>query len=216
MAGWRATSKSAVPSCRIAWPAPSISGGTPSSFGGRVLDDAARLARGVDPDRVVAARTVRRAVAGGVGATAALAALLLVGADAVGRIARQRVAVRGALRSNADRRAGRGATGRGRAPASAGASLRHAGSLRTIDSAGARHRRRRRAHYPRHATPRRRLRGHAAARGPKLHLPRHRRDARIGALRGHCPAGASGGANRRRVRLPRVHGTRSPRRGRWR
>ena len=63
-------------------------GETPSSFGGRVLDDAARLARGVDPDRVVAARTVRRAVAGGVGATAALAALLLVGADAVGRIAR--------------------------------------------------------------------------------------------------------------------------------
>ena len=59
-----------------------------SSFGSRVLDDAARLARGVDPDRVVAARTVRRAVAGGVGAVAALAALLLVGADAVGRIAR--------------------------------------------------------------------------------------------------------------------------------
>ena len=63
-------------------------GETPSSFGSRVLDDAARLARGVDPDRVVAARTVRRAVAGGIGATAALAALLLVGADAVGRIAR--------------------------------------------------------------------------------------------------------------------------------
>ena len=63
-------------------------GETPSSFGGRVLDDAARLARGVDPDRVIAARTVRRGVAAGVGATAALAALLLVGADAVGRIAR--------------------------------------------------------------------------------------------------------------------------------
>ena len=63
-------------------------GETRSSFGGRVLDDAACLARGVDPGRVVAARTVRRAVAGGVGATAALAALLLLGADAVERIAR--------------------------------------------------------------------------------------------------------------------------------
>ena len=63
-------------------------GETPSSFGGRVLDDAARLARGVDPDRVVAAPTVRWAVAGGVGATAALAALLFFGADAVERIAR--------------------------------------------------------------------------------------------------------------------------------
>ena len=63
-------------------------GETPSSFGGRVLDDAARRARGVDPDRVVASRMVRRAVAGGVGAMAALAALLLVGADEVVRIAR--------------------------------------------------------------------------------------------------------------------------------
>ena len=63
-------------------------GETPSSFGGRVLDDAARRARGVDPDRVVAARMVRRAVAGGVGAMAALAALLLVGADEMVRIAR--------------------------------------------------------------------------------------------------------------------------------
>ena len=63
-------------------------GQTSSSFGGRVLDDAARRARGVDPDRVVASRMVRRAVAGGVGAMAALAALLLVGADEVARIAR--------------------------------------------------------------------------------------------------------------------------------
>ena len=63
-------------------------GATPSSFGGRVLVDAARRARGVDPDRVVASRMVRRAVAGGVGAMAALAALLLVGADEVVRIAR--------------------------------------------------------------------------------------------------------------------------------
>ena len=61
---------------------------TPSPFGGRVLDDAARRSRGVDLDRVVAARVVRRAVAGGVGATAALVALLVVGADVVGRIAR--------------------------------------------------------------------------------------------------------------------------------
>ena len=62
--------------------------GTPSLFGARVLDDAARRARGVDPDRMVAARVVRRAAAGGAGAVAALAALLLVGADVVGRIAR--------------------------------------------------------------------------------------------------------------------------------
>ena len=61
---------------------------TPSPFGGRVLDDAARRSRGVHLDRVVAARVVRRAVAGGVGATAALVALLVVGADVVGRIAR--------------------------------------------------------------------------------------------------------------------------------
>lgn len=60
----------------------------PSSFGGRLLEDAARRSRGVDLDRVVGAGMVRRAVAGGVGATAALAALLLVGADTVGRIAR--------------------------------------------------------------------------------------------------------------------------------
>ncbi len=63
-------------------------GETPSSFGSRVLDDAARRSRGVDRDRVVATRAVRRAVAGGIGATAALATLLLVGADVVGRIAR--------------------------------------------------------------------------------------------------------------------------------
>ena len=63
-------------------------GETPSSFGSRVLDDAARRSRGVDRDRVVATRTVRRAVAGGVGATAALATLLIVGADVVDRIAR--------------------------------------------------------------------------------------------------------------------------------
>ena len=61
---------------------------TPSPFAGRVLDDAARCARGLDLDRVVAARVVRRAVASGAGAAAALAALLLVGADVVGRIAR--------------------------------------------------------------------------------------------------------------------------------
>ena len=61
---------------------------TPSPFGGRVLHDAARLSRGVDLDRVVAGSVVRRAFAGAVGATAALAVLLLVGADAVGRIAR--------------------------------------------------------------------------------------------------------------------------------
>ena len=60
----------------------------PSPFGGRVLDDAARRARGVDVDRVVAARTVRRAVAAGAGATAALVVLLLAGADVVGRVAR--------------------------------------------------------------------------------------------------------------------------------
>ena len=60
----------------------------PSSFGGRVLDDAARRARAVDVDRVVAARAVRRAVAGGAGATAAFVVLLLAGADVVGRIAR--------------------------------------------------------------------------------------------------------------------------------
>ena len=63
-------------------------GETPSSFGSRVLDDAARRSRGVDLDRVVATRTVRRAVAGGVGAMAALATLLIVGADVVDRIAR--------------------------------------------------------------------------------------------------------------------------------
>ena len=62
--------------------------GTPSPFEDRLLEDAARRSRAVDLDRVVAARVVRRAVAGGVGAAAALAALLLVGADAVGRIAR--------------------------------------------------------------------------------------------------------------------------------
>ena len=61
---------------------------TPSPFGGRVLHDAARLSRGVDLDRVVAGSVVRRALAGAVGATAALAVLLLVGADTVGRIAR--------------------------------------------------------------------------------------------------------------------------------
>ena len=61
---------------------------TSSPFGGRVLDDAARRSRGVDLDRVVAARVVRRAVAGGLGATAALAVLLVAGADVVGRIAR--------------------------------------------------------------------------------------------------------------------------------
>ena len=60
----------------------------PSPFGGRVLDDASRRARGVDVDRVVAARTVRRAVAAGAGATAALVVLLLAGADVVGRVAR--------------------------------------------------------------------------------------------------------------------------------
>jgi hypothetical protein len=63
-------------------------GETPSSFGSRVLDDAERRSRGVDRDRVVATRAVRRAVAGGVGATAALATLLIVGSDVVGRIAR--------------------------------------------------------------------------------------------------------------------------------
>ena len=61
---------------------------TSSPFGGRVLDDAARRSRGVDLDRVVAARVVRRAVAGGLGATAALAVLLVAGADVVERIAR--------------------------------------------------------------------------------------------------------------------------------
>ena len=60
----------------------------PASFGGRVLDEAARRARGVDPRRVVSARTLRRSAAGGVGAAAALAVLSLAGADAVGRIAR--------------------------------------------------------------------------------------------------------------------------------
>lgn len=59
-----------------------------SSFGGRVLDEAARRARDVEPRRVVSARTLRRAAAGGVGATLALAVLSLAGADAVGRIAR--------------------------------------------------------------------------------------------------------------------------------
>ncbi len=59
-----------------------------SSFGGRVLEDAARRSRGVAPDRVVAAAVLRRSVAGGVGATAALAALLFAGSDALGRIAR--------------------------------------------------------------------------------------------------------------------------------
>ena len=60
----------------------------PSSFGGRVLDEAARRARVVDPRRVVSARTLRRSAVGGVGAAAALAVLSLAGADAVGRIAR--------------------------------------------------------------------------------------------------------------------------------
>ena len=60
----------------------------PSSFGGRVLDEAARRARGVDPRRVVSARTLRRAAVGGVGAAAASAVLALAGADALGRIAR--------------------------------------------------------------------------------------------------------------------------------
>ena len=60
----------------------------PSRFGGRVLDDAARGARGVVLDRVVPARVVRRAVAGGVVATAALVALLVAGAGVMGRIAR--------------------------------------------------------------------------------------------------------------------------------
>jgi hypothetical protein len=61
---------------------------SPTPFADRLLDDAARRSRGIDLDRVVAVRAVRRAVAGGVAATAALATLLLVGADAVGRIAR--------------------------------------------------------------------------------------------------------------------------------
>ena len=61
---------------------------TSSPFGGRVLDAAARRSRGVDLDRVVAARVVRRAVAGGLGVSAALAVLLIAGADVVGRIAR--------------------------------------------------------------------------------------------------------------------------------
>jgi len=63
-------------------------GETPSPFGGRVLDDAARRSRGVDLDHVIAGRVVRRAVAGGVGAAAAFATLLLVGAGELGRIAR--------------------------------------------------------------------------------------------------------------------------------
>ena len=60
----------------------------PSPFRGRVLDEAARRSRGVEPSRLVAARGLRRAVAGGVCATAALAGLLFVGADVLGRVAR--------------------------------------------------------------------------------------------------------------------------------
>ena len=60
----------------------------PSPFRGRVLDEAASRSRSVDLQRLVGARTLRRAVAGGVGAAVALAGLSFVGADVVGRIAR--------------------------------------------------------------------------------------------------------------------------------
>ena len=60
----------------------------PSPFRARVLDDAARRSRGVEPQRLVAAAVLRRAVAGGVGAALALAGLLFVGADVLDRVAR--------------------------------------------------------------------------------------------------------------------------------
>ena len=58
-----------------------------SPLGRLVLDDAARRARTVDPGRIVDRGTLRRALAAGIGATAAFAALSVAGADFLGRIA---------------------------------------------------------------------------------------------------------------------------------
>lgn len=57
-----------------------------SPLGRLVLDDAARRVRTVDPGRIVDSGTLRRALAAGIGATAAFAALSVVGADFLGRI----------------------------------------------------------------------------------------------------------------------------------
>lgn len=59
-----------------------------SPFRDLLLADAARRSRKVDPDRVVAARDVRRAMAGAAGVTAAVVAMLLIGSSVFGRIAR--------------------------------------------------------------------------------------------------------------------------------
>ncbi|MXY25946.1 MAG: DUF4175 family protein [Acidobacteria bacterium] len=58
-----------------------------SPLGRLVLDDAARRARRVDPGRIVDRGTLRRALAAGIGATAAFVALSVAGADFLGRIA---------------------------------------------------------------------------------------------------------------------------------
>ena len=58
-----------------------------SPLGHLVLDDAARRASGVDPGRVVDRGTLRRALAAGVGASAAFVALSVAGADFLGRVA---------------------------------------------------------------------------------------------------------------------------------
>ena len=63
-------------------------GGARSPFRDLLLADAARRSRDVDPDRVVSARDVRRATAGGLGATAALVAMVVSGSGVVDRIAR--------------------------------------------------------------------------------------------------------------------------------
>lgn len=58
-----------------------------SPLGHLVLNDAARRASGVDPGRIVDRGTLRRALAAGVGASAAFVALSLAGADFLGRVA---------------------------------------------------------------------------------------------------------------------------------
>lgn len=58
-----------------------------SPLGHLVLDDAARRASAVDPGRIVDRGTLRRALAAGVGASAAFVALSVAGADFLGRVA---------------------------------------------------------------------------------------------------------------------------------
>lgn len=62
--------------------------GERSPFRDLLLADAAHRSRAVDADRVVAARDVRRAIAGAAGVTAAVVAMLVIGSSVFGRIAR--------------------------------------------------------------------------------------------------------------------------------